>query len=130
MLVAGKGHETYQDIQGVKSDFDDKQVIAECLRCRNLYFVHIFLQICAFNLLTCFYNLQGSMFYYLFEYFDKHLKYSRNRRFSIHHVSCFCGNNYVIGYCGHLGEVCDSYGLQMLQIGEEIRDLGSGRPNG
>jgi UDP-N-acetylmuramoyl-L-alanyl-D-glutamate--2,6-diaminopimelate ligase len=29
VLVAGKGHETYQDIQGVKSDFDDKQVIAE-----------------------------------------------------------------------------------------------------
>jgi len=29
ILVAGKGHETYQDIQGVKHDFDDKQVIAE-----------------------------------------------------------------------------------------------------
>jgi UDP-N-acetylmuramoyl-L-alanyl-D-glutamate--2,6-diaminopimelate ligase len=29
VLVAGKGHETYQDIQGVKSNFDDKQVIAE-----------------------------------------------------------------------------------------------------
>ena len=29
VLVAGKGHETYQDIQGVKLDFDDKQVIAE-----------------------------------------------------------------------------------------------------
>jgi UDP-N-acetylmuramoyl-L-alanyl-D-glutamate--2,6-diaminopimelate ligase len=29
VLVAGKGHETYQDIQGVKSDFDDKQVITE-----------------------------------------------------------------------------------------------------
>ncbi len=28
ILVAGKGHETYQDIQGVKYDFDDKQVIA------------------------------------------------------------------------------------------------------
>jgi UDP-N-acetylmuramoyl-L-alanyl-D-glutamate--2,6-diaminopimelate ligase len=27
--VAGKGHETYQDIQGVKHDFDDKQVISE-----------------------------------------------------------------------------------------------------
>jgi UDP-N-acetylmuramoyl-L-alanyl-D-glutamate--2,6-diaminopimelate ligase len=29
ILVAGKGHETYQDIQGVKSDFDDKKVISE-----------------------------------------------------------------------------------------------------
>lgn len=29
ILVAGKGHETYQDIQGVKSDFDDKQVVSE-----------------------------------------------------------------------------------------------------
>lgn len=29
ILVAGKGHETYQDIQGVKHDFDDKQVISE-----------------------------------------------------------------------------------------------------
>jgi len=29
ILVAGKGHETYQDIQGVKSDFDDKKIISE-----------------------------------------------------------------------------------------------------
>jgi len=29
VLVAGKGHETYQDIQGIKYDFDDKLVIAE-----------------------------------------------------------------------------------------------------
>ena len=29
VLVAGKGHETYQDIQGVKHDFDDKKVISE-----------------------------------------------------------------------------------------------------
>jgi UDP-N-acetylmuramoyl-L-alanyl-D-glutamate--2,6-diaminopimelate ligase len=29
ILVAGKGHEAYQDIQGVKHDFDDTQVIAE-----------------------------------------------------------------------------------------------------
>ena len=28
ILVAGKGHETYQDIQGVKHDFDDKLVLA------------------------------------------------------------------------------------------------------
>ena len=29
ILVAGKGHETYQEIQGVKHDFDDKQVLTE-----------------------------------------------------------------------------------------------------
>jgi UDP-N-acetylmuramoyl-L-alanyl-D-glutamate--2,6-diaminopimelate ligase len=29
VLVAGKGHEKYQDIKGVKYDFDDKQVLGE-----------------------------------------------------------------------------------------------------
>ena len=29
ILVAGKGHETYQDIQGVKHDFDDRLVLKE-----------------------------------------------------------------------------------------------------
>ena len=29
VLVAGKGHEKYQDIKGVKFDFDDKQVMRE-----------------------------------------------------------------------------------------------------
>jgi len=29
VLVAGKGHEKYQDIKGVKHDFDDKQVLKE-----------------------------------------------------------------------------------------------------
>jgi UDP-N-acetylmuramoyl-L-alanyl-D-glutamate--2,6-diaminopimelate ligase len=29
ILVAGKGHETYQEVKGVKSDFDDKQVLRE-----------------------------------------------------------------------------------------------------
>ncbi len=29
ILVAGKGHETYQDIQGVKYHFDDKEIIGE-----------------------------------------------------------------------------------------------------
>lgn len=29
ILVAGKGHETYQEINGVKHDFDDKKVIRE-----------------------------------------------------------------------------------------------------
>ncbi len=27
ILIAGKGHEKYQDIKGVKSDFDDKQIL-------------------------------------------------------------------------------------------------------
>jgi len=31
ILVAGKGHETYQDIKGVKSDFDDRKVLKEML---------------------------------------------------------------------------------------------------
>jgi len=31
VLVAGKGHETYQDIKGVKHDFDDKKVIEELI---------------------------------------------------------------------------------------------------
>ncbi len=31
VLVAGKGHETYQDIQGVKNHFDDKEIIEEFL---------------------------------------------------------------------------------------------------
>lgn len=29
VLVAGKGHETYQEIKGVKHDFDDKKIILE-----------------------------------------------------------------------------------------------------
>ncbi|TRZ82052.1 MAG: UDP-N-acetylmuramoyl-L-alanyl-D-glutamate--2,6-diaminopimelate ligase [Sediminibacterium sp.] len=29
ILIAGKGHEKYQDIKGVKHDFDDKQVLAK-----------------------------------------------------------------------------------------------------
>jgi UDP-N-acetylmuramoyl-L-alanyl-D-glutamate--2,6-diaminopimelate ligase len=32
ILVAGKGHETYQEIKGVKYDFDDKQVLNEMFR--------------------------------------------------------------------------------------------------
>lgn len=31
LLVAGKGHEKYQEISGVKYDFDDKQVLKEML---------------------------------------------------------------------------------------------------
>ena len=29
ILIAGKGHETYQDVMGVKSHFDDKEIIKE-----------------------------------------------------------------------------------------------------
>ena len=29
VLVAGKGHENYQDVQGVKSPFDDKLILLE-----------------------------------------------------------------------------------------------------
>jgi UDP-N-acetylmuramoyl-L-alanyl-D-glutamate--2,6-diaminopimelate ligase len=32
VLIAGKGHETYQEIAGVKYPFDDRQVALECLR--------------------------------------------------------------------------------------------------
>ena len=31
ILIAGKGHEKYQEISGVKHPFDDKQVLLECL---------------------------------------------------------------------------------------------------
>ena len=32
VLVAGKGHETYQEINGEKIHFDDREVIAEALK--------------------------------------------------------------------------------------------------
>lgn len=32
ILVAGKGHETYQDIKGVKKHFDDKEILTELLK--------------------------------------------------------------------------------------------------
>ncbi len=32
ILVAGKGHETYQEIQGVKHHFDDKEIIGEIFK--------------------------------------------------------------------------------------------------
>ncbi|MDQ2718984.1 MAG: UDP-N-acetylmuramoyl-L-alanyl-D-glutamate--2,6-diaminopimelate ligase [Bacteroidota bacterium] len=31
ILIAGKGHEKYQEVNGVKNDFDDKKVLAEML---------------------------------------------------------------------------------------------------
>jgi UDP-N-acetylmuramoyl-L-alanyl-D-glutamate--2,6-diaminopimelate ligase len=35
ILIAGKGHETYQEIHGVRSDFDDRKLIAEFLNQLN-----------------------------------------------------------------------------------------------
>jgi len=29
VLVAGKGHETYQEVKGVKEYFDDREVVKE-----------------------------------------------------------------------------------------------------
>ncbi len=34
ILLAGKGHETYQEIQGVKYPFDDKQILSEMLNAK------------------------------------------------------------------------------------------------
>ena len=31
VLIAGKGHETYQEINGVRSDFDDMKIVKEFL---------------------------------------------------------------------------------------------------
>ncbi len=35
VLIAGKGHETYQEIKGVRYDFDDREVAREALRARG-----------------------------------------------------------------------------------------------
>jgi len=35
ILIAGKGHETYQEINGVKHDFDDMQIVTEILEMLN-----------------------------------------------------------------------------------------------
>ena len=32
MLIAGKGHETYQEIKGVKYPFDDREVVERMLK--------------------------------------------------------------------------------------------------
>jgi UDP-N-acetylmuramoyl-L-alanyl-D-glutamate--2,6-diaminopimelate ligase len=34
ILVAGKGHEKYQEIKGVKAPFDDKEILKECFELR------------------------------------------------------------------------------------------------
>ena len=35
VLVAGKGHEKYQEINGVKNPFDDKEELLQALEIRN-----------------------------------------------------------------------------------------------
>src|SRR5690606_15524111 len=35
ILIAGKGHETYQEVKGVKSDFDDMKIVKELLEKLN-----------------------------------------------------------------------------------------------
>ena len=35
VVIAGKGHETYQEIQGVRHDFDDRQVVSELLKAHH-----------------------------------------------------------------------------------------------
>ena len=35
ILIAGKGHETYQEIKGVKSDFDDFDIVKNLLNQKN-----------------------------------------------------------------------------------------------
>ena len=35
ILVAGKGHENYQDIKGIKHHFDDKEVLSEIFKNEN-----------------------------------------------------------------------------------------------
>ena len=35
ILIAGKGHETYQEIQGVRHDFDDMKMVKEFLQQMN-----------------------------------------------------------------------------------------------
>lgn len=32
IIIAGKGHETYQEIKGIKKPFDDKKVLIETLK--------------------------------------------------------------------------------------------------
>jgi UDP-N-acetylmuramoyl-L-alanyl-D-glutamate--2,6-diaminopimelate ligase len=36
ILIAGKGHEKYQDINGVKTPFDDKQILSQTFELLNL----------------------------------------------------------------------------------------------
>ncbi|MDR2448951.1 MAG: UDP-N-acetylmuramoyl-L-alanyl-D-glutamate--2,6-diaminopimelate ligase [Prevotellaceae bacterium] len=36
ILIAGKGHETYQEVKGVRTHFDDKEVFLCCITCLNI----------------------------------------------------------------------------------------------
>jgi UDP-N-acetylmuramoyl-L-alanyl-D-glutamate--2,6-diaminopimelate ligase len=36
ILIAGKGHETYQEVKGVKSYFNDKQIVSEIFMVNNI----------------------------------------------------------------------------------------------
>lgn len=36
ILIAGKGHETYQEVNGVQTHFDDKEVFLCCITCLNI----------------------------------------------------------------------------------------------
>jgi UDP-N-acetylmuramoyl-L-alanyl-D-glutamate--2,6-diaminopimelate ligase len=36
ILIAGKGHETYQEVKGVKSYFNDKQIVSEIFMTNNI----------------------------------------------------------------------------------------------
>lgn len=40
VVIAGKGHETYQEIQGVRYDFDDVAVARELLLKRRFFYVY------------------------------------------------------------------------------------------
>jgi UDP-N-acetylmuramoyl-L-alanyl-D-glutamate--2,6-diaminopimelate ligase len=31
IIIAGKGHETYQEIKGIRNDFDDMKIVKETL---------------------------------------------------------------------------------------------------
>jgi len=35
VLIAGKGHETYQIVKGVKSHFDDREIVKEAFLIEN-----------------------------------------------------------------------------------------------
>lgn len=40
VLIAGKGHETYQEINGVRNHFDDREIAEDALKNRNIQEVH------------------------------------------------------------------------------------------
>ena len=36
IVLAGKGHETYQEINGVKHHMDEREIVAQCVRSAEL----------------------------------------------------------------------------------------------